>query len=177
MPSVGPATFLPRKMRRGSVTTLAQAILMAMDGWTSHSQQKAVRQTSRAWANGSRGGRPARIQPKPFKKHKLPGKHPGATNIMPVDVNGDGKLDIVASRGHGVGLDLVSRIPSGPSTRSTMTCNRRIACKLVTSIMTAISMPPPAPISAARPRGLKTMAKENSPRTLSMPISAPTTSA
>jgi len=40
----------------------------------------------------------------PFKKHKLPGKHPGATNIMPADVNGDGKLDIVASRGHGVGL-------------------------------------------------------------------------
>jgi hypothetical protein len=41
---------------------------------------------------------------KPFKKHKLPGTHPGATNIMPADVNGDGKLDIVASRGHGVGL-------------------------------------------------------------------------
>ena len=41
---------------------------------------------------------------KPFKKHLLPGKHPGATNIMPADVNGDGKLDIVASRGHGVGL-------------------------------------------------------------------------
>ena len=40
----------------------------------------------------------------PFKKHKLPGKHPGATNIMPADVNGDGKLDIVASRGHGTGL-------------------------------------------------------------------------
>ena len=41
---------------------------------------------------------------KPFKKHLLPGKHPGATNILPADVNGDGKLDIVASRGHGVGL-------------------------------------------------------------------------
>ena len=40
----------------------------------------------------------------PFKKHLLPGKHPGATNIMPADVNGDGKLDIVASRGHGTGL-------------------------------------------------------------------------
>ena len=40
----------------------------------------------------------------PFKKHLLPGKHPGATNIFPADVNGDGKLDIVASRGHGVGL-------------------------------------------------------------------------
>ena len=40
----------------------------------------------------------------PFKKHILPGKHPGATNIMPADVNGDGKLDIVASRGHGTGL-------------------------------------------------------------------------
>ena len=41
---------------------------------------------------------------KPFKKHHLPGKHPGATNILPADVNGDGKLDIVASRGHGTGL-------------------------------------------------------------------------
>ena len=41
---------------------------------------------------------------KPFKKHRLPGKHLGATNIMPADVNGDGKLDIIASRGHGVGL-------------------------------------------------------------------------
>jgi len=40
----------------------------------------------------------------PFKKHMLPGKHPGATNIMPADINGDGKLDIVASRGHGTGL-------------------------------------------------------------------------
>ena len=41
---------------------------------------------------------------KPFTKHLLPGKHPGATNIMPADVNGDGKLDIIATRGHGVGL-------------------------------------------------------------------------
>ncbi|MBG30046.1 MAG: hypothetical protein CMI31_08600 [Opitutae bacterium] len=41
---------------------------------------------------------------KPFKKHLLPGKHPGATNIQPADVNGDGKLDLIASRGHGKGL-------------------------------------------------------------------------
>ncbi len=41
---------------------------------------------------------------KPFKKHRLPGKHPGATNIHPADVNGDGKLDVIASRGHGKGL-------------------------------------------------------------------------
>ena len=41
---------------------------------------------------------------RPFKKHLLPGKHPGATNILPADVNGDGKLDIVASLGHGTGL-------------------------------------------------------------------------
>ena len=39
-----------------------------------------------------------------FKKHLLPGKHPGATNIQQADVNGDGKIDIVASRGHGQGL-------------------------------------------------------------------------
>ena len=41
---------------------------------------------------------------KPFKKHLLPGNHPGATNIMPADVNNDGKLDIIAARGHGTGL-------------------------------------------------------------------------
>jgi len=41
---------------------------------------------------------------KPFKKHLLPGKHPGATNAQPADVNGDGKLDVLASRGHGMGL-------------------------------------------------------------------------
>jgi len=41
---------------------------------------------------------------KVFKKHALPGVHPGATNIQPADVNGDGKMDIVASRGHGTGL-------------------------------------------------------------------------
>jgi len=40
----------------------------------------------------------------PFKKHLLPGKHPGATNIQPADVNGDGKVDVIASRGHGKGL-------------------------------------------------------------------------
>jgi hypothetical protein len=41
---------------------------------------------------------------KPFKKHKLPGRHPGATNIQQADVNGDGKVDFIASRGHGLGL-------------------------------------------------------------------------
>ncbi|MEZ6063366.1 MAG: VCBS repeat-containing protein [Planctomycetaceae bacterium] len=40
----------------------------------------------------------------PWTKHALPGPHPGATNIHPADVNGDGKMDLVASRGHGVGV-------------------------------------------------------------------------
>ena len=40
----------------------------------------------------------------PFKKHRLPGVHPGATNIQQADVNGDGKVDFVASRGHGLGV-------------------------------------------------------------------------
>ncbi len=39
-----------------------------------------------------------------WKKHPLPGRHPGATNIHPADVNGDGKVDFVASRGHGRGV-------------------------------------------------------------------------
>lgn len=41
---------------------------------------------------------------KPFTRHELPGKHPGATNIQQADVNGDGKVDFIASRGHGLGL-------------------------------------------------------------------------
>lgn len=40
----------------------------------------------------------------PWKKHLLPGEHPGATNIHPADVNADGKVDLVASRGHGRGI-------------------------------------------------------------------------
>ncbi|MBX3436059.1 MAG: VCBS repeat-containing protein [Planctomycetaceae bacterium] len=40
----------------------------------------------------------------PFKKHRLPGRHPGATNIQQADLNGDGKVDFLASCGHGRGL-------------------------------------------------------------------------
>ncbi len=39
-----------------------------------------------------------------WKKHLLADKQPGATNIHPADVNGDGKVDFVASRGHGRGV-------------------------------------------------------------------------
>jgi hypothetical protein len=39
-----------------------------------------------------------------WKKHLLADKQPGATNIHPADVNGDGKTDFIASRGHGHGL-------------------------------------------------------------------------
>jgi hypothetical protein len=39
-----------------------------------------------------------------FQKHLLPGRQPGATNIQPADINGDGQVDLLASRGHGVGL-------------------------------------------------------------------------
>ncbi len=41
---------------------------------------------------------------KPFTRHELPGKHPGATNIQQADVNGDGKVDFIATRGHGTGV-------------------------------------------------------------------------
>lgn len=39
-----------------------------------------------------------------WTKHALPGRHPGATNIHPADINADGKTDLVASNGHGVGV-------------------------------------------------------------------------
>lgn len=41
---------------------------------------------------------------RPWKKHMLSAEQPGATNIHPADVNGDGKVDFVASRGHGRGV-------------------------------------------------------------------------
>jgi hypothetical protein len=40
----------------------------------------------------------------PWKKEVVAADQPGATNIHPADVNGDGKMDLIASRGHGVGV-------------------------------------------------------------------------
>ena len=40
----------------------------------------------------------------PWKKHVVASNEPGATNIHPADVNGDGKVDLVASRGHARGV-------------------------------------------------------------------------
>jgi hypothetical protein len=40
----------------------------------------------------------------PWKKHLLADNQQGATNIMPADVNGDGKMDFIATRGHGIGV-------------------------------------------------------------------------
>lgn len=37
-------------------------------------------------------------------KHLLPTPQPGATNIHPADVNADGQMDLLASRGHGRGV-------------------------------------------------------------------------
>ena len=41
---------------------------------------------------------------KRWKKHLIADSQPGATNIHPADVNGDGKVDFIASRGHGRGV-------------------------------------------------------------------------
>jgi hypothetical protein len=40
----------------------------------------------------------------PWKKHLLATRQPGATNIQPRDVNQDGDMDFVATRGHGKGV-------------------------------------------------------------------------
>jgi len=40
----------------------------------------------------------------PWTKHMLATGEDGATNPLVADVNGDGKMDVIASRGHGVGL-------------------------------------------------------------------------
>lgn len=39
-----------------------------------------------------------------WTKHLIADKQPGATNIMPADVNGDGKMDFIATRGHDRGV-------------------------------------------------------------------------
>jgi len=39
-----------------------------------------------------------------WKKHVIADKQPGATNIHPADLNGDGRTDFLASRGHGRGV-------------------------------------------------------------------------
>jgi hypothetical protein len=39
-----------------------------------------------------------------WTKHEISFNEPGATNIHPVDVNGDGVMDFIASRGHGRGV-------------------------------------------------------------------------
>ncbi len=39
-----------------------------------------------------------------WTKYMISDDEPGATNIHPADVNGDGKMDFVASRGHGHGV-------------------------------------------------------------------------
>lgn len=40
----------------------------------------------------------------PWKKHMLADEEVGATNILPIDLDGDGHMDYVASRGHGTGV-------------------------------------------------------------------------
>lgn len=39
-----------------------------------------------------------------WTKHLISDQQPGATNIHPADVNKDGEMDFIASRGHGVGV-------------------------------------------------------------------------
>ena len=40
----------------------------------------------------------------PWKKHMLATEQEGATNILPAEVNGDGRMDFIATRGHGKGV-------------------------------------------------------------------------
>ncbi len=47
----------------------------------------------------------------PWQKELVADQQPGATNIHPADVNLDGKIDLVASRGHGVGVVWFERDP------------------------------------------------------------------
>ncbi len=47
---------------------------------------------------------PANPRTNGWKKHLLGTGHAGATNLAPADVNQDGKMDVIATRGHGMGV-------------------------------------------------------------------------
>ena len=47
---------------------------------------------------------PANPRTHGWKKHLLATGQVGATNLTPVDVNKDGKMDVIATRGHGLGV-------------------------------------------------------------------------
>ncbi|MFV0442474.1 MAG: FG-GAP repeat domain-containing protein [Planctomycetaceae bacterium] len=47
---------------------------------------------------------PANASQSGWTRHFVARGEPGATNILPADVNSDGKPDLVCSRGHGIGL-------------------------------------------------------------------------
>lgn len=47
---------------------------------------------------------PANPRTDGWKKHLLGTGHPGATNLAPADVNKDGVMDVIATRGHGLGV-------------------------------------------------------------------------
>ncbi len=47
---------------------------------------------------------PANPRTNGWKKHLLGTGHAGATNLAPADVNRDGQMDVIATRGHGLGV-------------------------------------------------------------------------
>ncbi|MDF1752646.1 MAG: VCBS repeat-containing protein [Verrucomicrobiales bacterium] len=47
-----------------------------------------------------------------WKKNLLSSQEPGASNILPADLNGDGKMDFFATRGHGTGVVQFIQQPS-----------------------------------------------------------------
>ena len=47
---------------------------------------------------------PANPRTHGWKKHLLGTGHAGATNLAPADVNRDGQMDVIATRGHGLGV-------------------------------------------------------------------------
>ncbi len=47
---------------------------------------------------------PANPRTNGWKKHLLGTGHAGATNLAPADVNNDGQMDVIATRGHGLGV-------------------------------------------------------------------------
>lgn len=74
------------------------------DGW----KEIAVGAKGRPFANGNwfaywKNPGPSAVKG-PWKKVILAENEEAATNILPADVNGDGKVDWIATRGHGVGV-------------------------------------------------------------------------
>jgi hypothetical protein len=100
---------------------------------------------------------------KPWKKHLIAANQPGATNIVIADLNGDGKPDFLASRGHETGVVWFEARRRELPTKSTRVTSGRMAWLPATSTAMAMSISRSARKTRAFWPGSKTTGRAGSP--------------